>query len=80
MCLIDMSREFFKVNVYLRPKNFFKIHELKSMVLHYAVSSDSLSAFFNSYPDTINLGDYDLEFRVVSTFYSDSDKFFYCLI
>lgn len=75
-----VDKKFFKVNVYLKPKNLFKLHELKTIVLHYAVSADSLTAFFNSYPDTFDLEDYHFEFRVVSTFFSNSDKFFYCLI
>lgn len=81
MCLmIDIPRKFFKVNVYIVPKNLFKTHELKSDVEHYAVRSDCLDAFFNSYPDSFEVGDYEFYFRVLGTFFTNSDKSFYCLI
>lgn len=85
MCLMESSsfmkipRKFFKVLVYVEPKNLFKAQDLKSEVVHYAVSADSLDAFFNTYPDKFEFDDFKFEFRVVGTFYSFIERSFYCL-
>ena len=78
--MIDIPRKFFKVNVYIVPKNLFKAHKLKPDVEHYAVRCDCLDAFFNSYPDSFEFGDYKFYFRVLGAFFTNSDESYYCLI